>query len=41
VLLNGLSLPQSRTNGWQFEREQAFLIIHLSGPGPHRLEIIR
>jgi hypothetical protein len=39
VLLNGLSLSQSRPNGWQYQSEQGFLIIHLSGPGPHLLEI--
>jgi hypothetical protein len=39
VLLNGLSLPQSLTNGWQFESEHGFLIVHLAGLGPHQLEI--
>jgi hypothetical protein len=39
VLLNGSSLPQSRINGWQYEGEKGFLVIRLSGPGSHLLEI--
>jgi hypothetical protein len=39
VLLDGSSLPQSRTNGWQYQSEQGFLVTRLSEPGPHRLEI--
>jgi hypothetical protein len=39
VLLNGSSLPQSRTVGWQYVGEQGFLVIRLSGLGPHLLEI--
>jgi len=39
VRLNGSSLAQSRTNGWQYMGEQGFLIVRMAWPGPHRLEI--
>jgi len=39
VMLNSSSLPQSPTDGWQYQGEKGFLVIRLSGPGPHLLEI--
>ena len=39
VLLDGSSLPQSRAAGWQYLDAQGFLVIRLSAPGAHRLEI--
>jgi hypothetical protein len=39
VLVDGSSLPQSRAAGWQYLDAQGFLVIRLSAPGPHLLEI--
>ncbi|MGA2660194.1 MAG: LamG domain-containing protein [Verrucomicrobiota bacterium] len=39
VLLDGSSLAQSRTDGWQYVDGQGFLVIRLPASGPHLLEI--
>ena len=39
VLLNGSSLVQSQADGWHYQSEHGFLVIRLSGPGRHLLEI--
>jgi hypothetical protein len=39
VLVNGATLPQSQTNGWQYKGEQGLLVIRVSSPGTHGLEI--